>query len=84
MGLTKGQPGDLHQYVCKAFEQIASSSLCVGLSAVFWEAANFWEALRDEPGWVLQHAEQIKLGGVCCKCTIGERTAGRGTPHSTE
>jgi hypothetical protein len=40
MGLTKGQPGDLHQYFCRVLEQSASSLSCVDLSVVFWEAAN--------------------------------------------
>jgi hypothetical protein len=40
MGLTKGQPGDLHQYFCRVLEESASSLSCVDLSVVFWEAAN--------------------------------------------
>jgi hypothetical protein len=84
MGLTKGQPGDLHQYFCRVLEQIASLFSFVDYRWCFGgrQLEVGWQARRDEPSRVgtLQHAEQIKLGNVYCKFgPIGVRPARRGT-----
>ena len=121
MGLTKGQPGDLHQYFCRVLEQIASSfsgvdlRWCVGrpptrgdpgsqcrkysrrYSGGGAQAGYPIDDQREAACEIIagaavegtqQHAEQIKLGNVYCKCglflDVGVRPARRGTPHSTE
>ena len=122
MGLTKGQPGDLHQYFCRVLEQnrllvfrrcpvggvLGGRQLEARTRYAMSEVFETIQRRRRAGGLshrrsagaaceiiagaavegTQQHAEQIKLVNVYCKCglflDVGVSPARRGTPHSTE